>query len=64
MPAMTGDEMVARMRAFTPGFKVLFVSGYAESKDAGTRVENDAATFLAKPFTPAALAMKVRSILD
>ena len=47
-----------------PGIKVLFTSGYTEDAmlHAG-QLANDT-HFLHKPFSPAALAQKVRGILD
>jgi hypothetical protein len=43
--------------------KVLFMSGYSECAAAGTGGLAEA-PFLQKPFSPAALALKVREVLD
>jgi FixJ family two-component response regulator len=43
--------------------KVLFMSGYADLPGSGDALQG-ATNFLAKPFTPAALAQKVRDTLD
>ncbi|MBA4191446.1 MAG: hypothetical protein C0467_25995 [Planctomycetaceae bacterium] len=64
MPVMGGREAVETLRARHSAMKVLFVSGYTD--DAVVRhgiVEADEA-FLQKPFTPLALARKVRAVLD
>jgi CheY-like chemotaxis protein len=64
MPGMDGREMVRELAEISPGFEVLYVSGYADTKSQSAELQNDAAHFLAKPFTPAGLAQKVRALLD
>jgi PAS domain S-box-containing protein len=61
-PHMTGPEVAERLTSARPHMKVLYVSGQT-----GEEVEADVArgpTFLRKPFTPDALARKVRVLLD
>ena len=63
MPHMSGDELARRLSADRPKMKVLFMSGYTER----SAVHPDltvGASFVQKPFTPEALAKKVRSVLD
>jgi two-component system cell cycle sensor histidine kinase/response regulator CckA len=64
MPDMDGRAMVRELEQIAPGFQVLYVSGYADAKGDGVELQNDPAHFLAKPFTPTALAQKVRDVLD
>jgi two-component system, cell cycle sensor histidine kinase and response regulator CckA len=64
MPGMDGREMVRALAEVSPGFEVLYVSGYADAKSEGAALQNDPAHFLAKPFTPTGLAQKVRALLD
>ena len=64
MPGMDGREMIRGLEQIAPGFQVLYVSGFADTKSEGNELQADAAHFLAKPFTPAALAQKVRALLD
>jgi PAS domain S-box-containing protein len=64
MPHLGGRALADQLTAVRPKCKVLFLSGYA--RDAvNRRGELDTGhAFLQKPFTPAALAQKVRSVLD
>jgi PAS domain S-box-containing protein len=64
LPAMSGKEVARRLRESRPGLKVLFMSGYAEEQVVHRGVVEEDVAFLAKPFTPAALTEKVRSVLD
>jgi PAS domain S-box-containing protein len=61
---MNGREVAERFRDAFPGLKVLFVSGYAESIIVHQGRLETGVDFLAKPFAKAALARKVREILD
>jgi signal transduction histidine kinase/CheY-like chemotaxis protein len=64
LPAMSGKEVARRLREARPGLKVLFMSGYAEEQVVHRGVVEEDVAFLAKPFTPAALTEKVRSVLS
>jgi CheY-like chemotaxis protein len=64
MPGIGGRELARQVVARSPDTKVLYMSGYATNAIVH-HVELDGGTFfLAKPFTPAALAAKVREVLD
>jgi two-component system, cell cycle sensor histidine kinase and response regulator CckA len=54
MPEMDAFELFGRLRAVYPEVRVLYVSGYADASCEGA--------FLAKPFTPAALAAAVADV--
>jgi len=64
MPDASGSEIAASVRALFAGARVLFISGYSDSFDAGGVVSQPGCAFLAKPFTPSALADAVRELLD
>jgi signal transduction histidine kinase/CheY-like chemotaxis protein len=63
MPQMSGTLLAEKLGSIRPDTRVLYISGHA----AGTIVHdgnlNPGMEFLQKPFTPAALSEKVRSIL-
>jgi CheY-like chemotaxis protein len=64
MPNMSGKELADRFRMLYPRTKILFTSAYAESAIVHQGVLNPGVTLLPKPFTPSALAAKVREVLD
>jgi two-component system, cell cycle sensor histidine kinase and response regulator CckA len=61
MPGMSGPQLAARLRAVYPSLRVVFMSGFT-----GDNVNLDqlrGEDILAKPFTPADLARRVRDVL-
>lgn len=62
MPQMTGFELGQELVARAPGLKILYMSGYRDNAIGG--VGEAPKAFLHKPFTPDALLMKVREVLD
>jgi DNA-binding NtrC family response regulator len=64
MPKMGGRELAERLASLHPQTKVLYMSGYADADNPehGTIVAG--AAFIAKPFSPDALALKVREVLE
>ncbi|MDP7532538.1 MAG: response regulator [SAR202 cluster bacterium] len=64
MPLMGGVELVERFRDARPAVKVLFVSGYIDDSVINRVMLAERAEYMQKPFTNAALARKVREILD
>ena len=64
MPGMGGREAADRVVGLHPEAKVLFVSGYTDDAVVRHGVLEDQMPFLQKPFRPAALAGKVRELLD
>jgi CheY-like chemotaxis protein len=64
MPGMSGHELSERLVALYPALKVLYISGYTEDIIAHHGILEDGIDLLSKPFSAAALAAKVREILD
>jgi PAS domain S-box-containing protein len=64
MPGMSGRALVDALRARRPGLRALFVSGYPQEVIARRGVLDSGIEFLAKPFTPATLVVRVRALLD
>ena len=60
MPKMSGKELAARLVRLRPGLKVLYCSGYTDDVIA----DNGSFDFLQKPYTPTALAQRIRDVLD
>lgn len=64
MPQMSGRDFADWLRNSSPATKVVFISGYLEeSLQLGHR-RGQETFFLAKPFDPEQLALKVREALD
>jgi PAS domain S-box-containing protein len=61
MPEMGGAELAAQFADCRPGVPVLCMSGYSAMVWPGANAE---ASYLQKPFTPAALLTRVRALLD
>jgi CheY-like chemotaxis protein len=58
MPGMTGPELVGRIKPLRPSMEIIYMSGYS-----GHTVPDLAGAYLSKPFSPEALAIKVREAL-
>jgi PAS domain S-box-containing protein len=64
MPHMGGRELVKRMKTLHSEIRVLFISGYTEHAITYHAGLKPGTPFLQKPFSPTALAKKVREVLD
>jgi two-component system cell cycle sensor histidine kinase/response regulator CckA len=64
MPRLSGYDLAKRLASSRPRLKVLYVSGYADSTYVNADFLRSRPEFLKKPFTPSALALKVREVLD
>ena len=64
MPGAGGQEVADRLGSLRPGIKVLFMSGYTDEAIVHHGVLDSNVKFIQKPFSPAALARKVREVLD
>ena len=54
MPAMSGEQLAAAIRAARPGTSICFVSGYSHSGLSAAGSLDEQAPFLSKPFRPEA----------
>ena len=64
MPELKGPELAAQVARRWPKTKILYMSGYTGDAILHQGIINGEFQFLQKPFTPDALAAKVREVLD
>jgi two-component system cell cycle sensor histidine kinase/response regulator CckA len=64
MPQMSGPALAKRLTKLRPDMKVLCMSGYTDDSIVRHGVLETRIAYLQKPFTPDALATRVRDVLD
>ncbi len=64
MPGMGGKALADQVSQLYPGIRVLFISGYATDAITQHGQLSPGVHFLSKPFSRAAIARKVRAVLD
>jgi PAS domain S-box-containing protein len=64
MPVMGGRELGERLAKLRPGVRMLYISGYTDDDVIRRGLLVPGSPFLQKPFEAAALARKVREVLD
>ena len=64
MPGMNGRQLADRLAAIHPEAKVLYTSGYTEDAIAQHGIIDEGLNFIGKPYSPQALAQKVREALS
>jgi two-component system, cell cycle sensor histidine kinase and response regulator CckA len=64
MPVMGGPELAKHVRSLAPGTKVIYMSGYTNDTLAVYGPPQADTEYIQKPFTPAALAEKLRQVLS
>jgi PAS domain S-box-containing protein len=64
MPGESGRQLARRLAEVRPDARVLYISGYTDEAIVHHGMLEPGLHYLQKPFTPAVLARKVRSVLD
>jgi len=64
LPGIGGRRLAERVGALQPGIKLLYISGYTADAVLRHGALESATPFLQKPFSPEALALKVRAVLN
>ena len=64
MPGMSGRELAERAQRLCPNIKILYTTGYTRSAIVHDGKLDAGVQLLSKPFTPDALAKKLRLLLD
>ena len=64
MPGMSGRVVAARVTEIRPDTRVLLMSGYSDDAILRNDVETARLRFIQKPFSPEALAAKIREALE
>ena len=64
LPEMSGKTLAQQIAIARPQIRVLYMSGYTDDAIVHHGVLDADTPFLQKPFTPCALARKVRTVLD
>jgi len=64
MPRLSGKELADRIRESHPDARILFSFVYPEQATTRQNVSDAGVGLIQKPFTPSALAQKIRSVLD
>jgi DNA-binding NtrC family response regulator len=63
LPGTTGPRLAETLGAVRPDVRVLYMSGFTENAIVHHGVLDSDTQFIQKPFTPSALAVKVREVL-
>jgi len=64
LPGIHGLDLANAVRALHPGIRVLCMSGYTDRTLGEQAFQEEGGAFLQKPFTPTALATKLRELLE
>lgn len=63
MPQMSGWELAEHLRIMNPALKIIFMSGFGDTRSADSPLHHGAA-FVEKPFWPSALLKTLRELFE
>jgi PAS domain S-box-containing protein len=63
MPEMNGRELAEKLKSVCGSTEILFISGYTDDEDFLQEISTSDKNFIAKPFSPEILVLKVKEIL-
>ncbi len=64
MPVMNGPEMAERLAVVRPDARLLYMSGYVDDTRIPLRAQEDANSFIPKPFSPGELLDQIAQVLS
>jgi two-component system cell cycle sensor histidine kinase/response regulator CckA len=64
MPHISGGELAKKVASIRPEMRMLFMSGYTNDAIVRHGILDEHLSFIQKPFTPEALALKAREVID
>ena len=64
MPLVNGRQLARHVTSVAPQMRVIYMSGYADDVIAYHGILDEATTLVQKPFSPSALLLKLREVLD
>jgi response regulator RpfG family c-di-GMP phosphodiesterase len=64
LPRMNGKELAEQLVRLRPGIRVLYTSGYPHQVIAHRGVLDRDVAYIGKPYSPDAIAAKVREVLS
>jgi DNA-binding response OmpR family regulator len=64
MPGMSGRDLAREIRATRPSTAIVYMSGYTDEAVVRHGMLEPGTEFLEKPFAPAAVARRIRELLD
>ncbi|MCU1307172.1 MAG: histidine kinase [Acidobacteriaceae bacterium] len=64
MPGLRGPEVLKRLLVIRPNLRTIFMSGFTDDETVADSIFQDRVEFMQKPFGPAALLAKVRTVLN
>jgi CheY-like chemotaxis protein len=64
MPQLSGPDAFREIEAIRPGVPVIFATGYSAKADLPSSLAEEHRHLIQKPYSPTALARKIREVLD